>query len=684
MNDSPITALKGVGSKSAQLFAGLGVSTVEDLVRFYPLRFIPYEKMISIEEAHTGESVAVCASLVRSPHTIRAGALKITEARIEDFSGKLRCVWYNSPYIASGLNPDEEYVFAGTLVSKKMGIYLEHPLIYKKDEYASLAGRLRPVYRTVKGLSQKLISKAVRAALESYAFGEDYLPVDIIERYDLPEYRDACIKMHLAENISDVNAARRRLVFDEFFNFIYSISRLKGEGNKTESGFVIDTSGIAEEFTSNLSYELTADQIRTVNEIFCDISSGKVMNRLIQGDVGSGKTVVALMAMYAAWRNGYQSIIMVPTEVLANQHLRTCERIFAGFEDKPELILLTGSLTAREKDAVRTDIASGRPCIIIGTHALIQSGVQLNNVALAVTDEQHRFGVRQRQSLSIREKPPHVLVMSATPIPRTLAVILYGDLDISMIITKPQGRLPVKNAVIGAKERGKAYRTILNEINAGHQAYIICPMVEESEAVDAENVIDYTEKIKGIFPENIVIQFLHGRMRQEEKDNIMCSFAGGSTNILVSTTVIEVGVDVPNATVMMIENAERYGLATLHQLRGRVGRGDDQSYCIFVRTNDSEIAKQRLEVVGRSNDGFFIASEDLRLRGPGEILGQAQSGQMHFELADIFNDAEILKLADDCCRYVETEDFRPDDDELIRFRRHMEDYRDKRLINLSI
>lgn len=684
LNNTQITTLKGVGEKTGKLFGLLGVSTIDDLINFYPIRFIPYEKLISIEEATVGEDIAVSAMLSNTPHTIRAGKLKITEATIEDYSGKLRCVWYNSPYMASSIHKGDEYVFAGKLVSKKNHVALEHPIIYKKEEYIKLAGKLKPIYRLTKGLSQKLVQKSVQAALSEYAFSEDYLPLDIKERYELIEQDKAIIKMHNAENENDIRVARKRLVFDEFFNFIYSINKLKKSDNVAESEFNIFTNGIYDEFTSKLPYKLTDDQKKAVDDIFRDFDSKKIVNRLIQGDVGSGKTVVSLIALYAAYKSGYQGVIMVPTEVLANQHFRTCEKIFENFEDKPRIGLLTGSMTAREKKQMHDDIEHGQVDIIIGTHALIQENVAFKDLALVITDEQHRFGVRQRELLSNKGKKPHVLVMSATPIPRTLAVILYGDLDISTIFSKPSGRLAIKNAVIGAKDRGKAYRTILNEINAGHQAYIICPMVEDSEAIEAENVIDYTEKIRGIFPENIVIQFLHGRMKQEEKDKIMCSFVEGNTNILVSTTVVEVGVDVPNATVMMIENAERYGLATLHQLRGRVGRGDDQSYCIFVRTNDSELARQRLEVVGNSNDGFHIASEDLKLRGPGEILGQAQSGQMRFDIADVFADSEILMMAKDCYEYVESDVFKPDDDEIIRFNKHMEDYRDKRLNNLSI
>ena len=678
-----LTCIKGIGGKTAALFNELGIFDVEDLVGFYPVKYTPYERMISIEEAESEEQAAICARLSSSPKTIRAGKLKITNATIEDYSGKLRCVWYNSPFIASGLDMNQEYVFAGKITKKKNSVYLEHPLIYNAEEYRNLSGKMKPLYRTVKGLNQKLIRKAVLSALDNYAFTEDYLPVDIREKYRFTDNITACRNMHLAENKEVIEQARRRIVFDEFFNFIYSLGRLKK--NSTEkSGYHINTEGILDSFSSHLPYELTDDQKQAVLDVFCDIDCGKIVNRLIQGDVGSGKTVVSLIVMYAAYKSGYQSVIMVPTEVLANQHFRTCISIFSSFDDKPEIGILTGSMSAKDKRIMHERIESGDVDIIIGTHALLQDTVNFRNAAVVITDEQHRFGVRQREKLSSGEEKPHVLVMSATPIPRTLAVILYGDLDISTIINKPKGRLAVKNAVIAPKDRGKAYRTILDQIGQGHQAYIICPMVEESEAIDAENVFDYTSKIKSIFPENIVVQFLHGRMPQEEKDNIMCSFAEGNINILISTTVVEVGVDVPNATVMMIENAERFGLATLHQLRGRVGRGDDQAFCIFVCTSDSDNARKRLRVVGESNDGFHIASEDLRLRGPGELLGQAQSGDMHFNIADVYADADILELARDCCEYIESDGFKPDDDEIIRFRKHMEDYRDKTLNSLSI
>lgn len=652
LNNSKITTLKGIGEKTGKLFESLGVETIDDLIGFYPVRFIPYENVVSIEEVKDGENVAVGATLSSSPHTIRAGKLKITEATIEDYSGKLRCVWYNSPFIGQSLSRDEDYVFVGKIVNKKNHTALEHPIVYKKDEYEKLAGKLKPIYHLTKGLSQKTVSKAVSTALVNYEFEPDNMPAEIKERYGLIDFDRAVREMHLAENMKDVLEARRRIVFEEFFEFLYSIRRLKNDTGESKSAWIVDYGNTYDDIVAALPFELTEDQAKAAKDMLADMASGRIMNRLIQGDVGSGKTIVALIALAAVVQNGYQGVLMAPTEVLARQHVQTFERFFEMTDIKPRICMLTGSMSAKEKRYAYESISSGNADIIIGTHALIQDGVEFRNLALVITDEQHRFGVRQREALSSKGKSPHIAVMSATPIPRTLAVILYGDLDISNIYSKPAGRIPVKNAVIGAKDRGKAYRTILNEIESGHQAYIICPMVEETETTDAENVIDYSGKIKAILPQNIVVQFLHGRMIQSEKDRIMSEFVNGEIDILVSTTVIEVGVDVPNATVMMIENAERFGLAALHQLRGRVGRGEDQSYCIFVRTSDNETAKKRLEVVGGSNDGFYIAQEDLKLRGPGEILGQAQSGQMRFGVGDIYGDSDILREAYECCEFL--------------------------------
>ncbi len=672
----PITTLKGIGDKTAQLLAKLGIRTVEDLIRYYPVRFIPYVEAVSIDKVQEERSCAVRASLSAVPRTVRAGSLKITNGRVEDISGRLAVVWYNSPFIASGLHTDQEYVFSGRVSRRKNGtLVMEHPLIYTCEQYSKLEGSLRPVYPLTKGLLQKTIEKAMRQALEVYSFSEDWMPVDIRERYGLWEYERAVRMMHFPDSEEAAVQARRRVTFDEFFKFLYNIRRIKENEDGVVSRFALNDGGSYDEYCALLPYELTDAQKHAVQDAYHDMCSGRVMNRLIQGDVGSGKTAVALAAMYLCYRNGFQSALMVPTEVLAVQHYEKVMALFAHASHRPRVILVTGSMTAAQKRSAYAAIAAHEADMIIGTHALIQEAVEYDRLALVITDEQHRFGVNQRRMLAGKSYDPHIMVMSATPIPRTLAVILYGDLDISVIDTKPAGRLPIKNAVIRPRQRGQAYRTILNEIEAGHQAYVICPMVEESEVMDAENVTDYAKKLKSVFPDNIMIQCLNGRMKQAEKDRIMASMAAGETDVLVSTTVIEVGVDIPNATVMMIENAERFGLAALHQLRGRVGRGDAQSYCIFVRTSDSDSARKRLCVIESSNDGFYIANEDLKLRGPGEILGESQSGQMHFEIADIYADADMLRAASQACEYVRSSDFRPDEEEIVRMRAEMDRYK---------
>ncbi len=437
-----------------------------------------------------------------------------------------------------------------------------------------------------------------------------------------------------------------------------AVQLLKEKTEEASNTFPMKPVWTTEEIIEGLPYELTNAQKNVWHEIERDLSGHKLMSRLVQGDVGSGKTVIAFLSMVLSAENGFQSALMVPTEVLANQH-------FEGFLNLMEEqkitscrpVLLTGSTTAKQKREIYQKIADGEVNIIIGTHALIQEKVEYKNLGLVITDEQHRFGVRQREALTTRGNPPHVLVMSATPIPRTLAIILYGDLDISIIDELPAKRLPIKNCVVGTAYRPKAYSFIEKQVHAGRQAYVICPMVEESEGLDAENVTDYAVKLREAFPDDIRIEILHGKMKPKEKNKIMESFASGEIQILVSTTVVEVGVNVPNATVMMVENAERFGLAQLHQLRGRVGRGEHQSYCIFIQGNNEEDTSKRLKILNESNDGFFIAGEDLKLRGPGDLFGIRQSGLMEFKIGDIYNDAGILKDASETAGEILALDF---------------------------
>ena len=655
-NDQSIETLKGIGEKTAKLFEKVGIRTIDDLLHYYPRGYDTYGEPKAIGELSEDETGTVEGFLKSGATGVHVNGLSIVQATISDMTGKLRLVWYHMPYLKNTLRPDSHFIFRGRVIRKKNGLTMEQPQMFKPEAYEELLSSMRPVYAQTKGLGNKMITSAVEQALAFRTLERDYLPAGLRIANELAEYNFAIEHIHFPSNEEELKFARKRLVYDEFFFFLLAVRHLKEKRQNVQSPFHMEKQDECRKLLADLPYRLANAQLRTLEEVLKDLKSGSVMNRLIQGDVGSGKTIIAVLALLAACENGYQGALMVPTEVLARQHFESVTELFEKHGVDKKVILLTGSMTAKEKRIVYEKVASHEADISIGTHALIQEKIVYDNLALVITDEQHRFGVAQREMFGNKGQMPHVLVMSATPIPRTLAIILYGDLDISVIDELPANRLPIKNCVVDKSYRPRAYRFIENEVKNGRQAYVICPMVEESEMIDAENVLDYTKILRQNLP-GIRVEYLHGKMKGKEKNKIMEEFAAGEIQVLVSTTVIEVGVNVPNATVMMIENAERFGLAHLHQLRGRVGRGDKQSYCIMVNASGNKEKNRRLDVLNKSNDGFYIASEDLKLRGPGDIFGIRQSGDLEFQLADIYTDAVTLKkVSEDVNRLLEQDE----------------------------
>lgn len=652
MDRQPLTAIKGVGEKTARLFSKLNVTSVEELLHYYPRAYDAFREPQPVKSLVPETTAAVEGVLTKTADVVRFSHLQVTMVHLRDETGTVQLNWYNMPFLRSTLKAGERFVFRGKVAKKRGKLVMEQPEIYRPAQYSALVHSMQPVYGQTKGLGNKTIAKAVAQALSERELERDYMPERLREKYELAEYNFALEHIHFPKDEAELLFSRKRLVFDEFFMFLLSVRLLKEKKADTKSLYVMEPRPEVQRLKDSLPYSLTKAQEKVLKEVYADLSGGRVMNRLVQGDVGSGKTIIAILALLQAAYNGYQGALMVPTEVLARQHLESMEELFAAHGIEKKAILLTGSMTAKEKRMAYQKIESHEADIIVGTHALIQEKVIYDKLALVITDEQHRFGVAQREMLGNKGTEPHVLVMSATPIPRTLAIIIYGDLDISIIDELPANRKPIKNCVVGTDYRKNAYRFIEREAAAGRQAYVICPMVEPSEMIEAENVVDYTKKLRENLPESVRVEYLHGKMKPKEKNLLMEQFAEGEIQVLVSTTVIEVGINVPNATVMMIENAERFGLAQLHQLRGRVGRGKEQSYCIMVNASSDEGIQKRLEILNKSNDGFFIASEDLKLRGPGDIFGIRQSGELEFKLGDIFTDADLLKTVSEEVREI--------------------------------
>ncbi len=652
--DEDIKSVKGIGEKTSVSYRKLGIDSVNNLLMHFPRNYDEFTEIINISDIVEGRTVIIKGTIATRPTLKTLRRFKVVNVVLRDSTGSIPLVWFNMPFMAKTLRVGTYYIVRGKAVRKNGVLEIDQPQLLTNEDYYNSLHKLLPIYPLTEGISNNAIRKAVSYALENTDFPDDYVPLSIRKENNLQGFKSAVKTIHFPQNRNELIEARKRLAFDEFFAFLLMLRYFKGNNEKLPTRKPYVDGKMCAEFISSLPYTLTNAQLNVWEDIRSDMKTGYVMNRLVQGDVGSGKTILAALSLLMNYENGYQGALMVPTEVLAKQHYESISEMFAPYGIK--VGLLVGSMTASAKKKVYAEIEANEVNIVIGTHALIQEKVEYANLGLVITDEQHRFGVNQRRALSSKGEECHMMVMSATPIPRTLAIILYGEMDISVVNELPSNRLPIMNCVVGTSYRPTAYKFMYNEINKGSQVYIICPMVDESESVQLENVTDYYVKLSEVMPENIRIDILHGKMKASQKNDVMNRFAAGEIDILISTTVIEVGINVPNATVMMIENAERFGLAQLHQLRGRVGRGDKQSYCIFMSGNTSKETMERLEILNKSNDGFHIASEDLKLRGPGDMFGIRQSGDLVFEMADIYQDADMLMAASEAVKNLSYDD----------------------------
>ena len=635
---SKLTELKGIGEKKAELFTKLGIKSVAELLRYFPRGYEDRTKTVPLCEAPLNENICVRARAFSAVKETRIRRnMTIYTMIINDDSDAISVMWYNNRYVKGAFKHDAEYIFYGKIVLNRGKREMVNP-VYESAERQKFTGRVVPVYPLCEGLTQTVIRMAVEDAIEKKDRLTEYLPSALREKYRLCEINYAIKNIHFPESPADYDIARRRFVFEELFMLQLALLTRRRENEVRKRAPFADTG--CGEFIDSLPFELTGAQKRVIDEIAADMSSGSAMSRLVQGDVGSGKTAVAACAIYITVKNGAQAVMMAPTEILAAQHYESFVKLFEPFGMK--VSLLTSS--SKGKKEILEEISRGDADIIVGTHAVIQKNVAFKNLGLAVTDEQHRFGVAQRSELIEKGDNPNVLVMTATPIPRTLALILYGDLRSSIIDELPPGRKPVKTYAVGESMRKRVYAFLEKNVRMGMQAYIICPLVEETEQSDLENAVSLCDRLRAVFPD-FKIGLMHGRMKAKEKDAIMSEFVEGKVNVLVSTTVIEVGVNVPNSNMMIIENAERFGLSQLHQLRGRVGRGSEQAHCIMIAHGNNEITKKRMETMCASCDGFYIAEQDLKLRGPGDFFGTRQHGLPELKIANLFEDADLLSLA---------------------------------------
>jgi ATP-dependent DNA helicase RecG len=647
--DSPVTAISGVGPSNAEKFDRLGVKTIRDLLSLLPRRYDDFSALKPINRLEYGEEVTVIGSVWEAGLRRTRGGAQLFQAVISDGSGTLQCTWFN-PYLSEKIRRGQQIVVSGRVDEYLGRLTFQSPEWEHLDKELLHTARLVPVYPLTEGLTNRWLRRLMKHVVDDWSAQiHDFLPDPILVSAGLISLPKAIAHAHFPDSPQQLDAARKRLAFDELFLLQLGMLRQRQQW-KSQTGRAVEVDATAlDAFLSALPYTLTSAQRRALDDVLRDIQSGQPMNRLIQGDVGSGKTIVAAAAMFAATQAGAQAAIMAPTEILAEQHFQNFTRIFAGLDagrlKHPVAIrLLTGSTSQAERDAIRSGLTDGSLNSLIGTHALIQQGVEFRDLAFVVIDEQHRFGVGQRAALRQKGVNPHVLVMTATPIPRTLALTLYGDLDLSVIDEMPPGRQPIETRVVLPTERERMYSFIRSQIEKGRQAYIICPLVEESEKIEAKAAVEEHARLqKNIFPQ-LKLGLLHGRMKADEKDGVMRAFAAGELNVLVSTSVVEVGIDVPNATVMLIEGANRFGLSQLHQFRGRVGRGPEKSYCLLLADSTVNGLNERLQAVESTQDGFVLAEKDLELRGPGEFFGTRQSGLPDMRLSTLV-DARLIDLA---------------------------------------
>ncbi len=634
--DTDIRFLKGVGEKRALILRSLGIDTIGALLRYYPRAYEDFKNITKISECSADQKVCVKARIITpiSENRIRNN-MTIYKFTVSDDSGALGVTLFNNKYLAARLHEGSEYLFSGHI---KGGMFL--PEMSSPEIRESGYIGIVPVYPATKGMNSSAIERLVKTALLGCEV-PDVLPESIIQSYKLCGLNTAIHNIHFPKSEEALDKAKNHLVFEELFVLRTGLMLLKNK-RKTASNFLINQD-YSTEYIKSLPYELTNAQNRVIKECVSDMASGRAMNRLVQGDVGCGKTAVAAALMYHTARAGYQSAIMAPTEILAEQHYKNLCESLKGTDI--ECVLLTGSLKKKEKESAREALANGKVQIAVGTHALINGDVKFKNLALVITDEQHRFGVSQRAELSQKGMHPHTLVMSATPIPRTLGLIIYGDLDISIIDEYPKGRQTIENYCVDSSYRKRVFGYIKKHLDEGRQGYIVCPMVEENAELDIKSAEEYFAKIKDGFFKDYSVGLLHGQMKPRDKESVMRDFKDGKIKLLVCTTVVEVGIDVPNAAIMVIENAERFGLSQLHQLRGRIGRGSYKSTCIFISDYKKGATADRLRVITQNNDGFKIADEDLRLRGPGDFLGSRQHGLPTLKIADIYTDVTVFKAA---------------------------------------